>query len=122
MKKRLWIFPLILLLFASGCASRDVIFRNDIYRGENDLWAAEYRLDAVQIFTEDNAGLHCACSARHVLTVSYKYAASDLEDVKHLLISFETTVAKARWRKSTTAGAICKRPTPCRAAGLATRP
>lgn len=80
-----------MLLIITGCSNKQVINHNYIYRGENEFWTAEYRVDAVGIFKEDNGKTNYKSESNTTLTVTYKKNLSELLSVKHLEISYESS-------------------------------
>lgn len=80
-----------MLLIITGCSNKQVVKHNYIYRGENEFWTAEYRVDAVGIFKEDNGNTNYKSESNTTLTVTYKKNLSELLSVKHLEISYESS-------------------------------
>lgn len=91
MKKILSILIVVMSLLISGCSNREVNEYHYTYRGENDLWSAECKVDAtVEFFKVDNV-LNAKSYKEHILTVTYKNDVSDLSKVKKMIISYNTS-------------------------------
>lgn len=81
-----------MLLTITGCSSKEVIKHNYTYKGENELWTAEYVMNGTGTFTKKDGTLHYESNSNKILTVTYKKDISQLSSVKHLEISYESSV------------------------------
>lgn len=81
----------IILLILIGCSNKEVIKHNYTYKGENEFWTVEYKVNGTGIFTEKNNKTEYESNSNHTLTVTYMKSLSDLSSVKHLEISYESS-------------------------------
>lgn len=80
-----------MLFIIVGCSNREIIKHNYTYKGENEFWTAEYRVNGTDTFTEkDNKTSHQS-KCNKVLTVIYKKDLSELSSVKHIEISYRSS-------------------------------
>lgn len=93
MKRAAGILIIILALVVSGCTNKKVIEHHYTYRGENDLWQAEYKVDSRVTLSDDKGKITGSGDKESVLTVTYKNKLEDLAKVKHLDISFESSIS-----------------------------
>lgn len=80
-----------MLLIITGCSNKKVINHNYIYRGENELWIAEYKVNGTGIFFEEDGKTNYKSNCDKILKVTYKKSLPDLSLVKHLEISYESS-------------------------------
>lgn len=80
MKKLSIILVAIVLLIIVLYSSKDVFGQNYTYKGENELWTAEYKVNVTKAFTDTK------------LTVSFKKDLSEISSVKHFEISYESSI------------------------------
>jgi len=79
----------MLLLIIIGCSNKKVIKYDYIYRGENESWTAEYKINGTATFTEKDNKTSYEDNGGKVLTVTYKGDISELSSVKHFEISYK---------------------------------
>lgn len=91
MRKVRGILIIILLFIIVGCSNQKVIRHNYTYKGENELWTAEYKVNGTGIFTEKDNKTSYESSSNDILTVTYKNDISELSSVKHLEISYRSS-------------------------------
>ena len=91
MKRIVSILMLVVILVIPGCWNREVIEHHYIYFGENDLWSAEYKVDATVTFFKKDGVLNAETYKECILTVMYKEDISDLSKVKNLIISYNSS-------------------------------
>lgn len=90
MRKRYYILLAIMILILTGCSSKEVTEHNYTFKGENELWTAEYKVDGTDSWSKVDGKLHYESEATKVLAVTYKRDISELSAVKYLEISYET--------------------------------
>lgn len=84
---------MIFTLFTiTGCSNKDVIKHNYTYKGENELWTAEYKVNDTGAFTKKDGTLHYEGNSNNILTVTYKKEITQLSSIKHLEISYKSSV------------------------------
>jgi hypothetical protein len=81
----------IMVLIFTGCSNKDVIEHDYTYKGESELWTAEYKVNGTGTFTKKDGTLEYDSDVDTILTVTYKKALSELSSVKNLEISYETS-------------------------------
>lgn len=91
MRKTTSILIVIILLIITGCSNKKVINHNYIYKGENEFWIAEYKVNGIGVFTEENGKTSYKSNSDSILTITYKKDLSDLSAVKHLEISYKSS-------------------------------
>lgn len=91
MRKTTSILIAIMLLIITGCSNKEVIKHNYTYRGENEFWIAEYRVNGTGTFIEKNNKTEYEANSNKILTLTYKKSLLDLSSVKHLEISYESS-------------------------------
>jgi len=91
MKKIVSILILVMIVVISGRSNREVSEHHYIYRGEKNLWNAEYKVDATVTFFKIDGVLNVETYKERILTVTYKGDISDLSKVKHLIISYNSS-------------------------------
>lgn len=90
MRKMVVILSTAMLLFIIiGCSNKKVIKYDYIYRGENEFWTAEYKINGTATFTEKDNKTSYEDDGGKVLTVTYKGDISELSSVKHFEISYK---------------------------------
>ncbi|MDF2536781.1 MAG: hypothetical protein K0R18_2943 [Bacillales bacterium] len=85
------ILIVIILMIITGCSNKEVIKHNYTYKGENDLWSAEYKVNGTGTFTEKANTTEYESNSISTLTVNFKKKMSELSSVKHLEISYESS-------------------------------
>ncbi|MHC6180186.1 hypothetical protein ACYUJ6_10085 [Clostridium sp. JNZ X4-2] len=91
MRKVTIILAAIMLFMITGCSNNDVIKHSYTYKGENEFWAAQYKVNATGTFTKKNDKLHYEGNSNSTLTVTCKKNISELSSVKHLEISYKSS-------------------------------
>lgn len=70
---------------------------NYTFRDENDLWEAEYKVDATRTFyTNERGALDVDTWADEALIVAYKGKVQELASVRHVIISYESAHSGGR--------------------------
>lgn len=80
-----------MFLIVTGCSNKEVIKHNYTYKGENELWIAEYKVNGRGTFTEKDGKSHYESDSVKKLTITYKKDLSELSSVKHLEISYDSS-------------------------------
>lgn len=95
MKKIISTLTLIILtlLIIIGCSNRGVIKHNYTYKGENEFWAAEYKVDGEEIFTKNDGKTKYDSNYNETFTVTYKKDKSKLDSLKHIEISYKSSIS-----------------------------
>lgn len=91
MRKTSIILIIIVLCIVAGCSNKEVIKHNYTYKGENELWTAEYKVNSTGTFTEKDSNTDYESNSNITLTITYKKDLSQLSSVKHLEISYESS-------------------------------
>lgn len=86
------LITIIMLFMITGCSNKDVIKHNYTYKGENEFWTAQYKVNSTGTFTKRDDKLHYEGNSRDTFTVTYKKNISELSSVKHLEISYKSSV------------------------------
>lgn len=89
MRKIVVILVTIMLFTIVGCSNRKIIRYDYTYRGENEFWSAEYKINGTSTFTEKDNKTSYEENGSRILTVTYKGDISELSSVKHLEISYK---------------------------------
>lgn len=90
MRKIVVILVAIMLVTIVGCSNRKIIRYDYTYRGENEFWNAEYKVNGTATFTEKDNKTSYSDNGSKILTVTYKGDISELSSVKHLDISYKS--------------------------------
>ena len=93
MKKVVAIIVIVILMLITACSNKEVIKHNYTYRGENEFWLAEYKVNGTGIFTKKNDKTEYESNSEKILTVSYKKDLSELSAVRHLQIFYESSAS-----------------------------
>ena len=80
-----------MLFIIVGCSNKEVIKHNYTYKGENEFWTAEYKVNGTGAFTEKDNKTSYESKCSDVFTVTYKKDLSELSSVKNLEISYESS-------------------------------
>lgn len=96
MRKGISIFIIMILLIITGCSNKEVIKHNYCYKGENEFWTAEYKVNGTGTFTENNDKTEYDSSCEKVFTITYNKDISQLASVKHLEISYKSRTANGK--------------------------
>ncbi|QXE21184.1 hypothetical protein B5S50_03540 [Clostridium sp. 001] len=80
-----------MLFMVAGCSNKDVIKHNYTYKGENEFWTVQYKVNSIYTFTKKDDKLHYEGNSNDTFTVTYKKNISDLSSVKHLQISYKSS-------------------------------
>lgn len=81
------------ILVMTGCSNKEVIKHDYTYRGENESWTAEYKVNGIVTFTKENNVTKCNTEANKVFTVTYKNDISELSSVKNVEISYKSSAS-----------------------------
>jgi len=91
------IILIVLMLFiVVGCSNKEVIKHNYTYKGENELWTAEYKVNGTGTFTKKDDKKYYQSNSSSTLTISYKKDLSELSQVKHMEISYESSAGASK--------------------------
>ncbi|WP_186430555.1 hypothetical protein [Clostridium sp. BSD9I1] len=96
MRKLNCILIVMILLMVTGCSSRKNISHNYIYKGENELWSVELKVNGTVTFNEKNGKAEYDSICDRVFTVTYKKDLSKLSSVKHLEISYKSSAGDSK--------------------------
>jgi hypothetical protein len=91
LRKSISIVIIIVILIITGCSNKEVIKHNYTYKGENEFWTAEYKVNGTGTFTENDNKTSYESKCSKVFTVTYKKDLSELYSVKHIEISYESS-------------------------------
>jgi hypothetical protein len=91
LKKVSSIFITIMLLVLTSCSSKDVMNYNYTYKGENELWSVEYKVNGTGIFSEKNGATGYKNDINRKLTVTYKKDLDQLSSEKKLQVWYESS-------------------------------
>jgi len=81
----------MVIFIIAGCSNKEVIRHNYTYKGENEFWTAEYKVNGTGTFTEKDNRTSYESKCSKVFTVTYKKDLSELSSVKHLEISYKSS-------------------------------
>lgn len=87
---------ILTILLMTGCSNKEVIKHNYTYKGENDSWTAEYKVNGTVTFTEENNYTKCDSEANKVFTVTYKNDISKLSSAKNVEISYKSSTSAGK--------------------------
>lgn len=73
----------------SGCTNKEVTKHDYTYKGENEFWSAEYKVNGTVTFIEKDGKVNYESNANRTLIVTYKKELAELSSVKHLEISYD---------------------------------
>ncbi|WP_373845173.1 hypothetical protein [Clostridium sp.] len=96
MKKMVITLITIMLLIVTSCSNKNLIKNNYIYKGENEFWTAQYKLNATGTFTKRNDKIHYDGNSNKTLIVKYKNDISQLSSIKHLEISYKSSAGDGK--------------------------
>ncbi|WFR55914.1 hypothetical protein QA584_20160 [Anaerocolumna sp. AGMB13025] len=98
MKKLFFVYIMLSVLVIASCSNKetnetkqDVVNHNYIFKGESDMWVAEYKVVGTETFTEKDGLLDVETESDNELTVTYKGELANLSSVKHMEISYESS-------------------------------
>ncbi|KMT21800.1 hypothetical protein CLCY_3c00670 [Clostridium cylindrosporum DSM 605] len=92
MRKLITVLIMTVLFILAGCSNEEVIQESLIYKGENESWRAEYKVDSkITTTTKDNIINKYEGKKSDLLTVTYKKDLSQLASVKHLKITYNSS-------------------------------
>ncbi|MDD7796067.1 hypothetical protein [Clostridium sp. 'White wine YQ'] len=100
MKKLSGILILIMLLILTGCTNQKVTKVSYTYKGENDLWTAEYKVNGTKTITEKKDKSEYNSDYNNSLIVTYKKDVSELASMKSLEISYESSATGGKSNQS----------------------
>ena len=89
MKKTAVVLLLTMLILLSGCSHKETTKYNYLYKGESELWTAEYSIIGTGTWTKENNSLHYESDIKKDLTVTYKNDVSELSNVQNLKIEYK---------------------------------
>lgn len=104
LRKVTGVFIVLILLIITGCSNKEVINHNYIYKGENELWSAEYRVNGTGTFTEENGKIKYESNSNNILIVTYKKELSQLSSLKHMEISYASSAGGGKITEDYTDG------------------
>lgn len=79
----------IFIFMLSGCSDKKVVKYNTVYKGDNTLWTAEYRVTGTGIFTKDEDGTHRYDNKiKYFFEADYQGDLEDLSSIKSIRISY----------------------------------
>lgn len=87
------IFIALIILMLSGCSSKDVDRYDYIFKGENELWYAELRINGYIEFVEDEGTLKVDSYHEQDFITTYKKDLSDLSTIKHIEVGYDGGVS-----------------------------
>jgi len=89
---------LLISIILSGCKTKDndETTINYTFKGENEFWDAEYIINGIEKFEKKNGILSYHNNTSNLLTVEYRGDLSDLNLVKEVDISYETSTNSGR--------------------------
>lgn len=93
LKKIISFMIILTMLVITGCSNKEVIKHDYTYKGENESWTAEYKVNGETTFIEKNNVTKCDNEANKVLTVTYKNDISELSSVKNIEISYKSSAS-----------------------------
>ena len=91
---------MLCLLITIGCSKKDIIYHNYTYKGESELWTAEYKVKGKGTFTEVKGKTEYESEADTALTVVFKKDISELASVKYLKISYKSSSSAGEIEKN----------------------
>ena len=91
MKKIVSILIFIALCVLTSCSQKEVVEQNYIYKGENDSWSAEYKVDSRYEIIDNKRKNSYEGKSDNMLKVTYKKDLSNLSLVKEFEITYETS-------------------------------
>ena len=91
MRNTMVMLLLTLMVIVTGCSTKETVEHHYTYHGEDELWSAEYKIDASVTFFKVDGVLNVDTYKECILTVAYKKDISDLSKVKHLIISYDSS-------------------------------
>lgn len=80
----------LIILVLAGCSKKDVVKHHYTFQGENKSWKATYVEEGEAVFTEHKGTLDADSWSNYNLEMEYRGQLSDLENVKHIEISYTT--------------------------------
>lgn len=91
MQKKVMLLIILLLLFITGCANKQVLFHNYTFSGENNLWSAVYKVNGSETFIEKDKVTDYSNMSKKIFTLKYKGKLEDLSSVKKLEFAYKTS-------------------------------
>lgn len=92
MKKLIGILIITILFILVGCSKDEITKHDYTYKGENDLWTAEYNVKGQSGFIKKGDRQIHTSDSNSKLTVTYKKDLADLPLVKNFNISYKSSV------------------------------
>ena len=96
MKKLISIIIIMTILVITGCSKKDIIKHNYTFKGENESWTAEYKINGTQTFIKEDTHTKFESEAQKELLITYKNDISELSSVKHIEISYKSTPSSGK--------------------------
>jgi hypothetical protein len=89
--KRFWIALLIVICIVGVYAvtTYDVIYHNDVFRGESESWKGEYRINGWWLFTEKGNRIEFDGRVDGVLTLTYLKEVENPPELDHFEIHYD---------------------------------
>ena len=87
---------IIILLLAIGCSNNDGIKHNYTYKGENNFWTAEYKVNGTDAFTKKGSKNSSESRSNATFTITYRKNLAELSSIKHMEISYESSVHRQK--------------------------
>ena len=84
MRNAKFILIVLVMFIVAGCSNKEVIKHNYTFKGENELWTAEYKVNGTGTFSKKDGKTHYQSNSNSTLTVSYKKDITELSSVKHI--------------------------------------
>jgi len=96
MRKAKIILIVLILFIITGCSNKEVIKHNYTYKGENEVWTAEYKVNGTGTFNKKDDKTYYQSNSSSTLTISYKKDLTELSQVKHMEISYESSAGASK--------------------------
>lgn len=87
MRKLISVLTITVLLILAGCSKSETVEHKYTFKGENESWAIEYRVDGKEVYEKADY----RSSSDDILTVTYKKDLSQLSSVKQIGISYKSS-------------------------------
>lgn len=99
MKKILIRILSLMMILVVGCSKKEVnenYENNYTFQGENDRWEAEFIYKETVTLNDKDDNTDVTTKDNELLTVTYKGELTDLSNVKHLEIAYESDIDSGR--------------------------
>lgn len=94
MKKLISFIIILVILGTTGCSKKNVINHNYAFKGENELWIAEYNINGTQEFIEKDGSTNFKSECQKEFSITYKNDISELSSIKNIVISYTSSTSK----------------------------